>query len=346
MKKTVVYLLITALLFSLTGCIGLSKKHGFGELIILGDNLTREADPKQGETEPQPVSEETTVKIGGETKKLGERFVLRNGIYNAVIADGKYNAIVKVEVKVNQKQTLKPTALLKKPAFNALKFTFDPKTFARKSVDNPEQINEVYLKGSITAEDWSRLDKMTKNTDGTWSVIVPAVTDENLEFGFVYWLDTDGDGVSDYPNNEWGEWAGSNPKTNQNYKVSEAKAEGFVEDIVGMKMIFDPETFGGKQVDNPDQINEVYVKGSITADDWSRLDALTKNENGTWSVIVPAVTDKTLEFGFVYWLDTDGNGVSDYPDDELGVWAGSNPDTGGNYKVSEAEAARIILFDF
>ena len=116
MKKTVVYLLIATLLFSLTGCIGLSKKHGAGELIILGDNLTREADPEQGETEPQPVSEETTVKIGARPK-TSERFVLRSGIYNAVIADGKYNAIVKVEVKVNQKQTLKPTALLKKPGF-------------------------------------------------------------------------------------------------------------------------------------------------------------------------------------------------------------------------------------
>ena len=190
---------------------------------------------------------------------------------------------------------------------------------------------------------------MTRNEDGTWSVIIPAV-DEYLEFGFVYWLDTDGDGVSDEPANEWewGQWAGDNPATGGNYTVEAARADGIVEDVIGMKLIFDPKTFGGNTVENPGQINEVYVKGSITSDDWSRLDALTKNEDGTWSVIVPAVDedDYTLEFGFVYWLDADGDGKYDGPDDKADEWAGCNPETGGNYNIETAIQDRIIILDF
>ena len=78
---------------------------------------------------------------------------------------------------------------------------------------------------------------MSRNEDGTWSVIIPAVMDESLEFGFVYWLDTDGDGVSDDPADESGYWAGGNPATGGNYTVEKAKADGIVEDVVGMKLL-------------------------------------------------------------------------------------------------------------
>ena len=232
MKKTVVYLLIATLLFSLTGCIGLSKKHGFGDLVILGDNLTREADPENPEeTGAQPVSENATVKIGGETKKLGETFKnLRTGTYQASISDrtekSNFAATVKVNVIVG-KQTVSPKALLKYLQFNALKFTFDPATFGGESIPNADKITQVKMKGSVTHPTWDRLDNLTKNEDGTWSVIVPMVTDESLEFGFVYWLDADGDGKYDGPDDKADEWAGGNPAAGgSNYTVAAAKAAG------------------------------------------------------------------------------------------------------------------------
>ncbi|HBL35322.1 MAG TPA: hypothetical protein DDZ55_00775, partial [Firmicutes bacterium] len=79
----------------------------------------------------------------------------------------------------------------------------------------------------------------------------------------------------------------------------------------------------------------------ITSEDWSRVDNLSKNADGTWSVIVPAVTDDTLEFGFVYWQDVDGDGVEEVAEE----WAGGNPD-GGNYNVASAKVDGIILLSF
>ncbi len=334
MKKLIGLLLITMLVFSVTGCnVGLSSKHGFGELIINGANITRE--------DANPITENTTVKIGKEEKILGETFILKTGTYDAYIKDGKFAETVKVEVVLG-KQTVKPKVLLKELLFNAIKLVFDPATFGGKTVENPEQINEVYVKGNITHPDWGRLDALTENEDGTWSVIVPAVTDENLEFGFAYWLDTDGDGVSDTPADESGEWAGGNPGGG-NYTVATGKADGIVSDVIGMKMIYNPATFGGEEnadkPADPAQITKVKVKGSITDPEWGRLDNLTKNEDETWSVIVPAVDEG--EFGFEYCLDTDGDGI----DDVIGKWAGGNPD-GGNYTVATGITAGIIIKDF
>ncbi len=339
MKKAIVYLLLATLLLTVTGC-GLSKQQGFGELIILGDKMTREADPENIEEEgAQPVSAKTTVKIGNETKNLGETFVLRNGAYNAYISDSTeksgFAETVKVEVKLG-KQTVKPKVLLKRLEFNALKLIYDPASFGGNTVADADKITQVKVKGNITSEDWSRLDKLSKNADGTWSVIVPAVTDDTLEFGFVYWQDTDGDGVEEVAE----EWAGGNPDGG-NYNVATAKVAGIVTDVLGMKLIYDPASFGGNTVADADKITQVKVKGNITSEDWSRLDNLSKNADGTWSVIVPAVSDETLEFGFVYWQDTDGDGVEEVAEE----WAGGNPD-GGNYNVATAKAAGIILLSF
>ncbi|MGB4005138.1 MAG: hypothetical protein WBK86_02000, partial [Halanaerobiales bacterium] len=308
----------------MTACdnFGLNDEKGFGKLIVSKAYLEEDG------------SEVTsgTVKVDGKEAGFGEEIVLAKGTYRVTITDESGNTTTEegIVIKVAE-TTILDNVKLAKPLYNALRFIFDPATFGGNTVSYPEQINEVYLKGNVNSDDWSRLEVMTRNEDGTWSVIIPAVTDEYLEFGFVYWLDTDGDGVSDEPDGEWGVWAGDNPATRGNYTVEAARADGIVEDVIGMKLIFDPATFGGNTVENPGQINEVYVKGSITSTDWSRLDALTRNEDGTWSVIVPAVDDYTLEFGFVYWLDTDGDGVSDDPADERGHWAGGNPATGGNY---------------
>lgn len=189
MKKTVVYLLIATLLFSLTGCIGLSKKHGFGELIILGDNMTREADSDQGETEPQPLSEEATVTIDGDTKKLGEKFTnLRTGTYTAKIQDGQYAADVTIKFEnVNKTVTLKPKALLKKLPFNAWKFIFDP---AKYEVTVEEQ---VHLVGEMNGWDPANLDySLIKKSDGIWSAVFDV--EEGQQFKFMYDSTDWGDG--------------------------------------------------------------------------------------------------------------------------------------------------------
>lgn len=338
MKRVISLLLILSLVFLITGCenFGLNDEKGFGKLVVSKALLEDGTEVREG-----------TVKAAGKEAGFGEEIVLASGVYDVVVTDNSGN-VGKVEgiiIKVAE-TTILDNVKLAKPLYNALRFTFDPATFGGNTVANPEQINEVYLKGNVNSDDWSRLEVMTRNEDDTWSVIIPAVMDESLEFGFVYWLDADGDGISDEPDNEWGQWAGDNPATEGNYTVEAARTDGIVEDVIGMKLIFNPKTFGGNTVENPDQINEVYVKGSITAEDWSRLDALTKNEDGTWSVIVPAVDDYTLEFGFVYWLDTDGDGVSDEPADESGKWAGNNPATRSNYTVEAAILDEVILLDF
>lgn len=338
MKRVISLLMILSLVFVMTACdnFGLNDEKGFGRLVVTKAYLEDGTEVVEG-----------TVKAAGKEAGFGEELVLASGVYDVVVTDNSGNVarLKGIIIKVAE-TTILDNVKLAKPLYNALRFTFDPATFGGNTVANPEQINEVYLKGEVNSADWDRLEVMSRNEDGTWSVIIPAVMDESLEFGFVYWLDTDGDGVSDDPADESGYWAGGNPATGGNYTVEKAKADGIVEDVVGMKLIFDPETFGGNTVENPGQINEVYVKGSITSDDWSRLDALTRNEDGTWSVIVPAVDDYTLEFGFVYWLDTDGDGISDEPDDEWGVWAGGNPATGSNYTVEAAILDGVILLDF
>ncbi|MBA2133471.1 hypothetical protein [Capillibacterium thermochitinicola] len=302
MKKTVVYLLITALLFSLTGCIGLSKKHGFGELIILGDNLTREADPEQGETEPQPVdAEDVTVTIGSDTKKLGEKFVLRAGTYNAKIKAGSYAGELKVTVVVNKTTTLKPKLTLAKLQFNAWKFIFDPE-YWKVTVEE-----KVHLVGNFPLAEWDTTGKyypLIKQEDDTWSAIFPAP--EGTMFKFIY--DSD----------DWGNDIGPNPEEPmENFLVG---VHDVAQPVLAWKFTFDPSTVDGLDEALGDkEIESVSVVGSFGEKQWGdaipyhKLVKQEEQEDGTWVGYFEA--DKGTYFKFVVngdiWIGTAGIGSFD-----------------------------------
>ncbi|HBL35323.1 MAG TPA: hypothetical protein DDZ55_00780, partial [Firmicutes bacterium] len=65
----------------------------------------------------------------------------------------------------------------------------------------------------------------------------------------VYWQDVDEDGVEEVAE----EWAGGNPDGG-NYTVETAKVAGIVTDVLGMKLIYDPASFGGNIVADADKI--------------------------------------------------------------------------------------------
>lgn len=262
MKKTLVYLLITTLLFSLTGCIGLSKKHGFGELVILGDNLTREAD--KGETEPQPVSNETTVTISGETKNLGEKFVLRAGKHRAKIKDGNFEGDLNVTVEVNKTVTIKPTLKLAKLPFNAWKFIFDPE---RWGVTVEEK---VHLVGDLPLSQWDATGKyypLIEQEDGTWSAIYPAA--DGALFKFIYDSDDWGNDIGPDPDDPF-----KNFETGVHTEV--------VEPVLAWKFILDPEIYAG--IDEF-EITSVHLVGDLPEAHWNidyTLYSLVEQEDGTW----------------------------------------------------------------
>jgi len=309
-KKTLVYFLIALLLFALTGCIGLSKKHGFGELIILGDNLTREADPDQGETEPQPVAKEATVTIGGETKKLGEKFVLRTGTHTAKIKDGKFAVTITVKIeKINKTVTLKPKAVLKKLQFNAWKFIFDPQRY-KVVVEN-----EVHLVGGFGEENndatWWKPHylgyPLIKQLDGTWSAIFNLP--EGTEFKFIY-------DSTDWDGHDLGAPDG-------NYIIG--VHDEVVIPVQAWQFTFDPSKVSGLEAAlGEDEIATVSIAGAFGEKQWAEgipYNKLVKQADETW--VGYFEVEKGTKFKFVVngdiWVGTAGIGGmgDDYELDEI-----------------------------
>lgn len=313
MKKTLVYLLITTLLFSLTGCIGLSKKHGFGELVILGDNLTREADPDKGETEPQPVSNGTTVTISGETKNLGEKFVLRAGKHRAKIKDGSFVGDLNVTVEVNKTVTIKPTLKLAKLPFNAWKFIFDP------TVLDVAVKEEVHLVGDLPGATWNPADKETyrliKQEDGTWSAIF--AMEEGKSFKIIF----DDDDWNDETNVGVGGLNGGDYKVGS---IDDTDTGVKVEPVLAWKFTLnpDPEIYEG--IDEF-EITSVHLVGDLPNASWSpenTLYSLVKQEDGTWVGYFEVEEGK--EFKFILnkgsWDSSVGVGKVDGPNFKIGEY--------------------------
>lgn len=317
MKKTVVYLLIATLLFSLTGCIGLSKKHGAGELIILGDNLTRDPDPEFEEEieDPQEVDlANVTVTVAGQTKKLGEAFLLRTGTYNAKIVAQEFEGQRTFEYtlenivisKPNQKVTLSPKAKLDIVLTNAWKFIFDPE---RWGVTVEEK---VHLVGNFPLAEWDTTGKyypLIKQEDDTWSAIFPAP--EGTMFKFIY--DSD----------DWGNDIGPNPENPmENFLVG---VHDVAQPVLAWKFTFDPSTVDGLDEALGDkEIESVSVVGSFGEKQWGDAipyHKLVKQEDGTWVGYFEA--DKGAYFKFVVngdiWIGTAGIGGfgDDYLLDEI-----------------------------
>ncbi len=143
---------------------------------------------------------------------------------------------IRETINISEEEEFTNTFELEVSEANALEITFDPEdseawddvNFAADDDDidhDPEDydsddIVRAVVKGSITDEAWGRLDEMTQNDDGTWSVIVPEA-DADAEFGVEYWFQGEDDEEAIHDG-----WAGHDGE--DNYTVERAIESGVI----------------------------------------------------------------------------------------------------------------------
>lgn len=326
MKKLIGLLLITMLVLSVTGCnVGLSNKHGFGELIIKGSNLTRYGDPDAEENEAEEYEiaaedlEEAIVKIGSDEKRLGETFVLKTGTYDANIKAGKFAETIKVKVvDINKTTILEPKVVLKKLDFNAWKFTVKPADF-----DGATVTSEVHLVGDLPDATWAPADKSYPliKQNGTWSAIfnIP----EGTEFKLIY----DNDDPDSWDNQfedkkrDGGNFIVGASDNDPDYVTTPVKAWQFTFNPVGVTGLAD--ALGEKPIET------VSLAGGFSDVEWdpdSKLYSLVKRAGETGEIWVGYFeAEEGIQFKFVVngsiWVGSAGVGGLD---DNYAI--GQNPD--------------------